>query len=78
MCTVGMGGHWVGIVNVFISADELPLLRGLFGLVHRDSSRKEAEKTFLFPTFQEKYPHHCMKLTIPHGHIDSNEFTRYT
>ncbi len=38
-----------GIINVFISADELSQLRGFFGLVHRDSSRKEAEKTFLFP-----------------------------
>jgi hypothetical protein len=56
---------------VFISADELPQLRGFFGLVHRDSSRKEAEKTFLFPTFQEKYPHHCMKLTIPTNAIES-------
>ncbi len=46
-------GHG-GIVNLFISTDELSPLRGFFGLIHRDSSRKEAEKTFLFPTFQEK------------------------
>jgi hypothetical protein len=58
-----------GIVNLFISTDELSPFRGFFGLIHRDSSRKEAEKTFLFPTFQEKYSHHCMKLTIPHTHL---------
>jgi len=45
---------YCGIVNLFISADELSPLRGFFALFQRDSSRKEAEKTFLFPTFQEK------------------------
>ena len=42
-----------GIVNLCTSPDELSPLRGFFGLFQADSSRKEAEKTCLFPTFQE-------------------------
>src|SRR6266496_6819312 len=54
-----------GIVNFFFLFDAFSPLRGFFGLFHADSSRKEPEKTPLFPTFQGKETYHRMKLTIP-------------
>ena len=43
-----------GIVNLFFSPDEFSPLRGFLGLFHGDSSRKETQRTSLFPTFREK------------------------
>jgi len=51
MCQIIIERPAEGIVNFFFSFDEFSPLGGFLGLFHAESSRKEPEKTSLFPTF---------------------------